>query len=478
MSDDDSGGSGDTSHLFVNRKHASALVGHLVALYEAGLFVDVVLTCGGDRSEKSDNDAGLPCHRLVLCSFSAYFRAMFTSDMLEAHSSRVHLAAIDDAEDDSETLAAVVRYAYTGAIRLDVASAPRVFALASLLECDAELVDACVRFMARHTDTSNALDVYRLAKRHSCTPLLAKARHFIEQHIGELIAPPHAAAGSCNAIAMLECDDTSALVEVLASDELELDDESRVLDFWLRWARHAPTPQRRRTASLARLVADTVRFELMAEETWRRLLQQDGTLLLSDLNVNVRSGTSGGVRQRRTGMRKAEQCFVLIGGNQSLEADVNCVNPFNGDKFIMSRHHSGASKRPSCHVENPGVCVDDVSGRLFVAGGNYVYHHNESGADGEAEAGRPTQVISKETYEYEEASDVWRRRANMLFAKANCTLCAMHARVYSFGGVATRHTDQLLDIVECFDVEANSWSYVGTMPQPFIDGYVVRHGDT
>jgi N-acetylneuraminic acid mutarotase len=154
-----------------------------------------------------------------------------------------------------------------------------------------------------------------------------------------------------------------------------------------------------------------------------------------------------------------------------------------------------------------GICLNDYN-RIFVAGGNLVYHeykifnsidkkskskllHNKNESpsskndknlkdfvslsedkdslkDGE-------EILSKELYEYDNIHDTWIRRANMLFAKANFTLCAMDDKIYSFGGI-TKNQDQF-DIVECYDLNENKWQYECSMPAPFVAGCVVRHED-
>ena len=65
----------------------------------------------------------------------------------------------------------------------------------------------------------------------------------------------------------------------------------------------------------------------------------------------------------------------------------------------------------------------------------------------------------------------------MLFAKSNFSLCAMNNqnKLYSFGGVNS--SQEPLDIVEMFDVAENKWTYVGSIPTPFVAGCVVIHQD-
>ncbi len=168
---------------------------------------------------------------------------------------------------------------------------------------------------------------------------------------------------------------------------------------------------------------------------------------------------------------------------------VNCVNPHTGEKFFVSRSFLEKSKsitKGFFHLENPGVCVTEDD-RIFVCGGNYVYHeykfynnadptgrksnrsglHKQDFDKNERDCFVDSQEhLSKETYEYDRLNDTWIRRANMLFPKANFSLCAMNDKIYSFGGVTTDQ-DQL-DIVEYYDIDQNKWHYVGKMPTAFI----------
>lgn len=64
----------------------------------------------------------------------------------------------------------------------------------------------------------------------------------------------------------------------------------------------------------------------------------------------------------------------------------------------------------------------------------------------------------------------------MLFAKANFSLCALNnKKLYSFGGISIGQIP--LDVVECYDVAENKWSYVGTMPSAFVAGSVVENNE-
>ena len=134
------------------------------------------------------------------------------------------------------------------------------------------------------------------------------------------------------------------------------------------------------------------------------------------------------------------------------------------------------------------------SNRVFLAGGNYVFHSNAraayyengqrdsrilaqlSDSSSSDESGQPAnETLTKEVFEYDCQNDVWVRKASMLFAKSNFSLCSMNDTLYSFGGIVSGHVQS--DVIESYDIANNQWSYVGTMPNPFVAGCVVRHED-
>ena len=74
------------------------------------------------------------------------------------------------------------------------------------------------------------------------------------------------------------------------------------------------------------------------------------------------------------------------------------------------------------------------------------------------------EILSKDLFEFDAKNDTWLRRAKMLFAKTNFSMCAMDDMIYCFGGIATTVDQDQLDIVEAYDVNGDAWMYVGVMP--------------
>lgn len=70
--------------------------------YEKNKFCDIELTFENSNSTIS-------CHKLVLASFSPYFEAMFSSNLLETKTNKVTMK-----NTDYVTLKEIIDYAYTG----------------------------------------------------------------------------------------------------------------------------------------------------------------------------------------------------------------------------------------------------------------------------------------------------------------------------------------------------------------------------
>lgn len=215
---------------------------------------------------------------------------------------------------------------------------------------------------------------------------------------------------------------------------------------------------------------------MVDNETLRTFYKENFALISTSLNCinrieNHLNGSSNKNSQKPRCGKVPDHCFLIVGGNCDLDDGVyvNCFSPHLGDKFMMSRDFQEKSKplrNGYFHVENPGVCVTDRESRVWVAGGNYVYHEYKCvrGRGGKEADGFQDgeELLSKEVFEFDPKQDTWLKRASMLFAKANFSMCSMDGRIYAFGGI-TVDQDQL-DIVEFYDLAANAWNYAGVMP--------------
>ena len=200
-------------------------------------FCDVVLS--------TDDGEEFHSHRLVLASVSAYFRAMFLTDMKESHETNITIRGVD-----SEALRSLIDFAYTSSLRITFSNVHSLLAASSLLQF-LTVENACYEFLRNSINVNNSLEIWNLADLHGCTELTDLAENFIR----------------ANFVAILKLVDFNSLsvkqlVQLFCHDKLNVPCESVVLFGALDWIKHDLA---NRLANLEELL-EHVRFPLMTRK--------------------------------------------------------------------------------------------------------------------------------------------------------------------------------------------------------------------
>ncbi|CAF0718298.1 unnamed protein product [Brachionus calyciflorus] len=477
--------------LYTNPKYNESFFIELRRLNKQRKYTDVQIICSEKSNLNTDliNDKIIYSHKLVLACLSPYFDTLFSSNFDESKTNKVYMP-----QTDYDTLLNIVNYAYTGDIELNVHNVQNIFCLANLLQIES-LTNISSEFMDSNLDVLNCLEVLKFSKQYSCEYLEIKSREFIHKNFVDILKLKE----------FVEFSDGDILIELFNSDQLDVPNEEILLDSLLKWTQFKLDERKN---YFKKIFLDSIRLSLIEPEILSVYINENKDFIQScftDMNLItdlVRPKMLSQVK-KRSGMAKAEQCFLLVGGNCDLDDGtyVNCFNPFNGEKYFLSKSYAekiAFSDRGYFHIENPGVCVTNEN-RIFIAGGVLVFHQyktskqqsspsrsnktanqNSSHDDFRLIFSDPDslrdgdETLSKELYEYDISHNKWLKRSNMLFAKANFSLCALNnERIYSFGGISTGQIP--LDIVESYDVIENKWCYVGTMPSAFVAGCVVEY---
>ncbi len=176
-------------------------------------FCDIVLSVDGDD---------YPCHKIVLCSFSPYFKAMFSGELAESKQNKVSINGVESA-----MIKALVDYAYTSEVTINKDNVQNLLSAANLLEV-LPVRDACCQFMERHMDESNCLGVHCFAEAHACKDLQAKSKEFALHYFPDVCQEEEF-------VTLTE----SKLVEFLSDDELCVESEEVVFNAVMRWLDHS-----------------------------------------------------------------------------------------------------------------------------------------------------------------------------------------------------------------------------------------------
>lgn len=163
-------GSDGVMHFHSDSQLSGAFV-EMNALREAEQLCDVVLEVERER---------IPCHRVVLASLSAYFKAMFTGEMAESRKKEITINGVDAA-----SLRSLIEYSYTASIDISEDNVQLILPAASVLQFE-EVKRACSEFLKRQLDTENCLGIKMFAEVHGCQELQLAATIYSSHYFSQV----------------------------------------------------------------------------------------------------------------------------------------------------------------------------------------------------------------------------------------------------------------------------------------------------
>ncbi|KAI1894071.1 hypothetical protein AGOR_G00130210 [Albula goreensis] len=373
----------------------------LKQLLDAQLLCDVTLLVEGKK---------FMCHRVLLAAVSPYFRAMFTSPLVESRLTEIRLEEVTPS-----VMETVIQFVYTGEAGLSLDTAEDLFVAANRLQV-MPLQELCSRFLFEHLSVENCLGMYSLARSHHDQLLLRASLRLVAQHFPRVARQ--------NDFLLL---DPGTLGSLLGSDRLGVESEAEVYDAARRWAEHQPRQRYPHMPTLLR----HLRPGLLAPEESQRLSQE--------LGAGLAQGPAGPLRPREGMFEKKIVCVDLKPReDESLrESDftVDCFDPRTGKWEKLAA--LGSLLCPGCTA---------VGGRLFVAGGIL----------------RGGQVSSS-VHEYDTVRDRWMPRPPLALPRAMLGLLGCGESLFALGGC---NRAALLDSCEILDLAELRWGPGPRLPLP------------
>lgn len=372
----------------------------LKQLLEAQQLCDVTLLVEGKK---------FMCHRVLLAAVSPYFRAMFTSPLVESRLTEIRLEDVAPAVMDT-----VIRFVYSGEAGLSLDTAEDLFTAANRLQV-MPLQELCSRFLFEHLSVENCLGMYSLARSHHDQLLLRASLRLVAQHFPRVSRQKD--------FLLL---DHGTLGSLLASDRLGVHSEAEVYDAARRWAEHQPLERYAHMPGLLR----HLRPGLLSHEESRRLRKELGS-------AAAREELGGPLRPREGMFEKKIVCVDLTPreDDQPRDFTVDCFDPRTGKWEKLA---------PLGSLVSPGCAA--VGDRLFVAGGIL-----------------RTGSVSENVHEYDTVLDRWMERADMLQPRAMLGLLGCGDSLYALGG---SNRSALLDTSEVLDLTSMQWSSGPRLPLP------------
>ncbi|XP_029997656.1 kelch-like protein diablo [Sphaeramia orbicularis] len=399
-------------YLFVETRHPNTVLQGLNSLRLNNAFCDVTLCCGGQE---------FPCHRIVLASFSSYFQAMFSTDLIESKQERVAINGVEP-----QMIGMLVSYAYTSEVYISKANVQALLAAANLLDVMA-VREACCRFMERQMDEMNCVGIHCFAEAHSCKVLEKRSMDYILEHFSSVYQQEEF---------LSLCVDK--LTEILGSDHLNVPKEEMVFEAAVLWLNKCPS----RKQSFEK-VLEHIRLPLispyylhdviesldvvMENQSCQKLISEAKDYLL----LKDRRGELYCPRARPRRSTGTAEVIVTVGGEDDkvVLRSVESFDPVTNQwknlaclPFAVSKH---------------GLVVSDST--LYLAGGEF-----------------PDGSASREMWRYDPCFDSWMEMAPMNVARSELGLVMLDGFVYAVGGWEGRSR---LDSVECYNPHSNSWQF-------------------
>ncbi|EYC25795.1 hypothetical protein Y032_0011g1389 [Ancylostoma ceylanicum] len=395
---------------FVRSLHYSKVFNSLQQLRSDGHLCDVELLVGNET---------ISAHKIVLAATIPYFKAMFTTDMLEAKKERIRIQNIDHT-----TLRELILLMYGHDLTISKTNVQAVMVAANFLQIPI-ITENCAFFIVEQLlDHSNALAVRKLLWTLNCSKAVTIVDAFIEENFGLISV--------AEGLVELTVDE---IVELLSKDELQVEEE-QVFKAAMRWIEHSLS----RIEQTARLLS-CVRLHLLEPEFFFENVCKNPIIKNSASCRNIVEAVTGYFLVPYKELRspffvvKRRRCcrwriFRAGGAKRNGESisDVESYDPLEKEwSFVQPMRRARCSH---CLVWN--------GEKIYAVGGR------ENG-----------NTTLREVEFYNVDRNIWIEVAPMMEKRYGCAACFLDGKLYVVGG---HNGISHLTSVEVFDPQNNSWT--------------------
>ncbi|KAG8238933.1 hypothetical protein J437_LFUL000771, partial [Ladona fulva] len=280
--------------MTIRRQHSDKLMQCMDRMRKENFLCDVELEAAGGVIFKA--------HRSVLAAACSYFRAMFSSGLIEGKESRVKMAHLSP-----QTMSTILDFIYTGDLQVSLEEVQELMVVADMLQLE-DIINGCSQLMQDEIDPTNALGIYRFAEAHNCTAMSKTAESYVKQNFVEV------AKGEEFLSLPLPI-----LTHFLSSEGLEVDSEMQVFESAVRWLFHDPPLRRQHVFEvLSHVRLGLLHPELMSLRASSTISGKDPPLgvALASIRMEVEDRVRGQHTSRYEDKprRGAKKHIVVLGG--------------------------------------------------------------------------------------------------------------------------------------------------------------------
>ncbi|XP_034056366.1 kelch-like protein 40b [Gymnodraco acuticeps] len=429
----------------------------LFELLENNKLVDCVLKI---------KDKEFPCHRLVLCACSSFFRSIFLSDLEESKKKEIVLEDVEPG-----VMGLVLKYLYTCKINVTEQNVQDIFAVANVYQIPS-IFTVCVSFLQKRLSLSNCLAVFRLGLMLDCPRLALSARNY-----------------ACERFQLISRDDEffqllpSELAAILANDNLNVETEEAVFEALMNWVSRDTGSREKELPGLL----DCIRLRLVSQDYLKEKVEKNELIsnnselqqkiqvvkdalagIMPEVKKN-KSTENGGAEGEDEEQEEEEGLlpgilndtlrFGMFVRNLILmvnEAGAVAYDPTGNDCFLASL---------STQVPKNHISLVTKENQIFVAGGLFVDEQNKE------------DPLCSFFLQYDPVSADWLGMPPVPSPRFLFGLAEAENFIFVLGGRELKETECTLDSVLVYDRESFKWGESESLPWPVYGHATVSHKD-
>lgn len=370
---------------------------------------DVVLCVG---------DLEIYAHKVVIASFSPYFYAMFTNDVVESRQNSITLKSMD-----SKSVELLIEFAYTARIRITEENVQYLLPVSCILQIS-PVKKACCDFLQSQLDPSNCIGIKDFTEMYGCVDVAKAAEKFIFRHFLEVSQSEE-----------FENLTREQLIDLIRRDELYVKSEDEVLAAMLRWVTH---DLNNRTQELKELL-NFIRVPFVSSSYLKSLIQccEQGmrtefkVLLIEAFTETKRVSSVTAIQKRRP---PGPTVIFFAGGYLRRSLDVlECYDPLTLTWSIL----------PPLSVPKSGLGAAYFDNMLYIIGGR---NNTSSG-----------NIDSASVDRYDPLRDEWKSMKSLSVPRNRLGVAVIDGYIYAVGG---GNGNSFHTSVERYDPNHDEWTTV------------------
>ncbi|KAM8822821.1 kelch-like protein 40b [Spinachia spinachia] len=412
-------------------------------------------------------DKEFPCHRLVLCACSSYFRAIFLSDLEESKKSEIVLEDVEPG-----VMGLILKYLYTSKINVTEHNVQDIFAVANVYQIPS-IFTVCVSFLQKRLSLSNCLAIFRLGLMLDCPRLAVSARNF-----------------ACERFQLISRDEEffqllpGELAAILANDNLDVETEEAVFEALMNWVSRDTEGREKDLPGLL----DCVRLRLVKEDYLEEKVEKHKLISLNpelqqklQLIRDAHAGKMPEVKKSKKEDAETEQDgddedkeeeegllpgilndnlrFGMFVRNLILmvnEAGAVAYDPTGNDCFLASL----STQIPKNHTS-----LVTRENQIFVAGGLFFDEQNKE------------DPLCSYFLQYDPATADWLGMPPLPSPRFLFGLGEAENSIFVLGGRELKEQEHTLDSVLVYDRQSFKWGESEQLPYPVYGHATISHND-